>query len=96
MTRSSRARPDLVDRRALLALVCRVCGASPERRGDRVAPEAVAYTCSKCLMQPPAKAIEAVQTSPATSDTPVRNPGGRPPVGTSRWARRRRRLRPTR
>ena len=32
-------------------LVCRLCGTSPEQRGDRV-PEATGYTCSRCLIAP--------------------------------------------
>jgi hypothetical protein len=43
-----------VKRRAMVesgALTCRTCGATPGLRGDQVSNQAVAYTCSRCLVR---------------------------------------------
>ncbi len=45
-----------VKRRAMVesgALTCRTCGATPGLRGDQVSDQAVAFTCSRCLLGGP-------------------------------------------
>jgi hypothetical protein len=44
-------------------LTCRLCGATPQRRGDQVSTQARAYTCSLCLCTGHRGEIQATNTN---------------------------------
>jgi len=54
------------------ALTCRTCGATPGLRGDQVSNQAVAYTCSRCLVRGRTEGAAIPYSTP-----PVRHPSRR-------------------